>query len=275
MSDTQSFSNTDSPPLSECVIREHLSSSVDINSIDILPSVNSTNSYLLEQPILLGRAKVCLAEAQISGRGRRGNDWESAANKNIMLSLSWGFQRWPETISGLGLAVALVVAERLNQDYQIGVGIKWPNDLLINGDKLAGILVDVTGRVDGVCNVVLGLGLNIHQPDWSEGSAGYAWTDMRSHGVFVDRNLLAANIVQDCLAMLKVFEEQGFAVFVKRWNALSCHIKQQVVLSEAGEDNEVSGSMVGVDHSGALVIDSNDGQRRAISNSNLSLRLAS
>ncbi len=275
MPDALNSPNTNSLPLSGRSIKQRIASSVDIDSIKILPSVDSTNSYLFKQPVIVGKAKVCLAEAQISGRGRRGNDWQSAANKNIMLSLSWGFKCWPKTISGLGLAVALVVAERLNKNHQLGVGIKWPNDLLINGDKLAGILVDVSGEVEGVCNMVLGLGLNVHQPDWSKQATDYAWTDLYSHGVVVDRNILVADIVNDWVSMLKDFEESGFGLFVERWNDLSCHVNKQIVLSETGEGKITSGKMIGVNDSGALLIESDDGQQKSISNSNLSLRLAS
>ena len=259
---------------------QRLSSSFE--SIEVLSSTKSTNTYLLEKSTQVGSANVCICEAQTLGRGRRGNEWLSAPNKNIMMSLSWGFERWPKTITGLGLAVALVVAERLNKDYQIDVGIKWPNDLLINNEKLAGVLVEVTGNVDGVCNAVIGLGLNVHQPDWSkdiESTSGltpknYAWTDLFSQGVFIDRNDLVASIIGDWILMLQQFEEQGFDAFVERWNSLSCHAGKMIELTNPDGRDKIVGRMLGVNDIGALLVESQDAQQHIVSDTNMSLRLA-
>lgn len=256
-----------------------------IESIEVLASVGSTNSYLMEIPTAVGKARVCLAEAQKSGRGRRGNKWQSAPNKNIMFSLSWRFSDWPQTLTGLGLAVALVIAERLNRDHELSIGIKWPNDLLIKDEKLGGVLVDVSGNVNEACKVVIGLGLNVHQPDWSKNSSldqesilkqshEYAWTDLYSQGVMVDRNELAASLIDELLAMLKEFEHTGFGQFAQRWNSLACHANQLVVVGDANAENCIKGQQVGVNELGALLIKSENGQQRIVSDSNLSLRRA-
>lgn len=266
--------------LNEVSIREFVKSSSDlIATIEVFPSLSSTNSYLLEQPVVVGKAKICLTESQLSGRGRRGNSWRSADNKNITLSLSWGFDAWPDTVTGLGLAAGLVVAERLNRDFQIGVGIKWPNDLLINGDKLAGILIEVSANSSGQCNVVIGIGLNVHQPDWSKQldlasdvASSYRWTDLRSYGVHEDRNILVATIIDEWLKMLTLFEVVGFGIFVERWNQLSCHTNMEVVLIDR-DGQDLSGRMLGVTELGELLIETEDGETQTINNSNLSLRL--
>ena len=143
-----------------------------LTDVEVLQNVASTNTHLLSKEITTNRACICLAESQSSGRGRRGNNWQSSPYRNVMLSLSWGFDHWPATITGLGLAVSLCIVETLNNNYGLDVEIKWPNDLMVrNGDvydKLGGILVDVAGESSGACNVVIGLGLNVHQPDWSQ-----------------------------------------------------------------------------------------------------------
>lgn len=267
-----------SPPLREDAIlsqvnQSHADASGWLESVVVLPEVGSSNSYLLNQPVTLGKAKVCIAESQSSGRGRRGNDWQSAPQKNIMLSLSWGFAQWPETLTGLGLAVALVVAERLNRDYAIDVGIKWPNDLLVGDSKLAGVLLDVTGNVDAECNVVIGLGLNVHQADWSKTEADYAWVDLHSLGFNIDRNELVGRIVADFVMMLRDFQDHGFAPLTQRWNALSKYSNKQVAVGELGSDDAIIGQMLGVNDVGALIIEAADNKQHIITNSNLSLRL--
>lgn len=241
-----------------------------VESLQVLQSVGSSNSYLLEQGVLGQRARVCVAESQQAGRGRRGNDWLSTPYRNIMLSLSWGFGRWPDTITGLGLAVALVVVERLNKEFGLAVKIKWPNDLMVGDDKLAGILIDVAGESSGECHVVIGLGLNVHQPDWSNGG-DYQWVDLASLGAQCNRNQLVGALIQDLTGMLKEFESSGFTPLVERWNTLSCHTDRRVRVGQSDDWRE--GVMRGVDETGALLLEINDGKLTRFPDSSVSVRL--
>jgi BirA family biotin operon repressor/biotin-[acetyl-CoA-carboxylase] ligase len=259
--------------LSEKAIRSSLKTPL-IESIDVLQSVNSTNSYLLNQSINSGSAKLCVSEAQIAGRGRRGNEWESAPYRNIMLSLSWGFDHWPETITGLGLAVSLVIAEHLNKSLLVdgseSVRIKWPNDLLVNQDKLGGILIDVAGESSGACNVVIGVGLNVHQPDWSTNDA-YKWQDLNSLDVKVDRNALIASLADGLVDMLGDFAQSGFAPLTARWNSLSSYAGAKI--SVGNEGDLIEGLMHGVDSIGALLVMDDHDQIQRFTDSNVSVRL--
>ncbi len=253
------------------VITQNLGSAVRpwVGEIEVQQSIESTNSHLLSKPIELGKATVCLAETQSKGRGRRGNDWQSAPYRNIMLSVSWGFDHWPATITGLGLAVGLVVAEYLNLQYSAGVTIKWPNDLLVGNDKLGGILVDVAGESSGSCNVVIGLGLNVHQSNWSAES-GYDWQDLAGLGVSVNRNTLAADLISVISAMLSQFSKDGFSVLTERWNALSSYADKKIRI--IGPESDIVGVMRGVDETGALLIEVN-GSIERIDDSSRSVRL--
>ena len=260
--------------LDEADIRAGLSKGAMVDRIDVLQSVASTNSYLLSQSIQTGRANVCVAESQTSGRGRRGNDWQSAPYRNVMMSLSWGFESWPTTITGLGLAVALSVTECLNKEFGLDVAIKWPNDLMVGSDKLAGVLIDVAGESSGACNVVIGLGLNVHQPDWSnaQGSA-YSWQDLTGLGVAVSRNELIAMLTDALTGMLSEFAQSGFAPMAQRWNALSSYAGK--VIKVGNEDSFVVGQMLGVDSSGALIVRDELGEEHHFSESTVSVRLVS
>ena len=240
-----------------------------LESVEVVQSITSTNSHLLSQSISARRARVCLAESQSAGRGRRGNDWQSAPYRNLMLSLSWGFDHWPETITGLGLAVALTITERLNRDYDAGVLIKWPNDLLIRRNKLAGILIDVAGESTGACHVVIGIGLNVHQPDWSQ-SGDYRWTDLASQDIQCDRNRLASDLVNDLMAMLTQFEDAGFSPMVDRWNALSSYAGERIKVGD--QSHSIVGKMKGVDSSGALLLKDDHDHVHRFSDSTVSVR---
>ena len=251
-------------------IRSYLESD-SLESLEVMQSIPSTNSHLLSQSVEISRARICVAESQSAGRGRRGNDWQSAPYRNVMMSISWGFDRWPDTITGLGLAVSLAIAEYLNERYQIDAKIKWPNDLMVGDDKLGGILIDVAGEASSACNVVIGLGLNVHQPDWSNGEA-YRWQDLTSLGSVVDRNELIGHISAKLINMLQVFNRVGFAPMVDRWNALSCYAGRRV---RVGSGSYVEGKVQTVDAAGALIIKSDDGELHRFADSNVSVRLVS
>lgn len=241
-------------------------------SVEVMQSIASTNSYLLSQSVENSNARICAAETQSAGRGRRGNDWQSAPYRNVMMSISWGFDHWPETITGLGLAVSLAISEYLNERYEIDVRIKWPNDLMVGDDKLGGILIDVSGEASSACQVVIGLGLNVHQPDWSNGGA-YKWQDLASLGVQVDRNELVGHLSAKLISMLQVFNEVGFAPMVDRWNALSSYAGLQVRVG--GSSEYIEGEMRTVDAAGALIVESDDGVLHRFADSNVSVRLVS
>jgi len=240
-------------------------------SLEVMQSLPSSNDHLLAQTMTEGKMRVCVTEAQDAGRGRRGNDWQSAAYRNIMLSVSWSFSNWPETITGLGLAVAQSAVELLNAEYGLDVKIKWPNDLMVGNDKLGGILIDVVGESSGACNVVIGLGLNVHQPDWSATNSDYQWQDLKSLGIELDRSILIGQIVAAWLAMLIEFEKTGFAPLTDRWNKLSSYAGKRI---RVGEHNDhIKGKMLGVDSVGALLVEDDDGKTHRFSESNVSVRL--
>ena len=253
-------------------IRARISDAEKIQSIDVFQSIESTNSYLMAQAIHVGRANVCVCEAQTSGRGRRGNHWQSTPYRNVMMSVSWGFETWPSTITGLGLAVALCVTEKLNERFSLGVEIKWPNDLMVGDKKLAGVLIDVAGESSGACNVVVGLGLNVDQADWSkEVKSDYQWQDLKSLGVSVNRNELASMLINALVEMFEEFTVDGFTSMVERWNALSSHAGKQV--SVGSGELAVIGQMQGVNALGALLLEDTAGQRHVFSESTVSVRL--
>lgn len=264
-------------PLDSAEISAHLAATSTnlIESVDVLSSTGSTNSNLLAQSIVVNSARICVAEAQSTGRGRRGNDWQSAPNKNIMMSLSWGFEQWPETITGLGLAVALVTVEALNADYDLDVKIKWPNDIMVGNNKLGGILIDMVGDPKGSCNVVIGLGLNVHQPDWSVANADYQWQDLAGLQIYPDRNALIARFIDCWLEMLVQFNQTGFSSMMQRWNNLSSYSDKQIRVGAS--DDYLIGQMLGVNADGALLVEESSGEgvvkTHIISDSNVSVRL--
>ena len=133
-----------------------------IGRLDTLLEVDSTNRHIEEAPgPEPGQATVCVAEVQTAGRGRKGRSWVAPFGGSICLSLGWQFTESPPTLPALSLAIGIAVVRVLRRMGASAAGLKWPNDILWQGRKLAGILIEMRGESAGPARVVIGLGLNV------------------------------------------------------------------------------------------------------------------
>ena len=247
-----------------------------VEQLDVMLQVDSTNRYLADQPPPeVARTRVCVAEVQSAGRGRRGRTWIAPFGSGIALSLSWRFAESPPALPALGLAVGVAIARALEQWGATEVGLKWPNDLLWKGRKLAGILIEVTGESAGPTRVVIGVGLNVRMPPQvrlalAEQQAALVadLTEMLRQRL-PDRNLLVASIIEHLIAVLDVFALRGFAAFAAEWRAHDA-LAQAAVKVVSGNES-VTGIAQGVADDGALLVDVQGVQRRYIS-ADVSLR---
>ena len=235
--------------------------------------VDSTNALVLKKMASDMRgAVVCLAEMQEAGRGRRGRVWQSPFAKNIYMSIGWTFEQGIAAIEGLSLAVGVVVAEGLAALGVQGVSLKWPNDLLFEGKKLGGILVEMTGDPSGDCHLVVGLGLNVSMPDVVAKEIDQPWVDISSilgEGK-VSRNRIAIELIDRLLVLLEGFEKNKFAFYQERWQGLNFYADKNVVLSSPS--HTVSGLCQGVTAQGGLVLRLEDGVEKVFTGGELSLR---
>jgi BirA family biotin operon repressor/biotin-[acetyl-CoA-carboxylase] ligase len=215
----------------------------------------------------------CLAEQQLAGRGRRGRHWVSPQGGNIYLSLLWRFANGVGQLGGLSLAVGVAVHRALRQLGVAEVRLKWPNDVLVQGRKLAGILLEMSGEASGPCAVVSGLGLNVRLPAAQMAGVAQDWTDLQSvlHNP-VPRNSLVASLLNHLIAVMQDFERHGFAHFQAEWNAADAFAQQPVELQLTGET--IQGIAQGVDESGALLLARN-GQQERYHSGEVSLRAGS
>ena len=250
---------------------------IPIESIEIFNELGSTQEYLKTKLAGMASLKkqkpemsVVVAESQLCGQGRMNRSWQASSGQNILLSCSWDFDVIPKDLPSLSLALMVVLAEYMQEEFALPVSIKWPNDLLLKGEKLAGLLVNVeTGHQ---CKVVVGLGLNVKQSFSSNqiDKLNQAWTDMFQHGVEqVDRNKMIADIISRWVDVFLHYLESGsesvsssvFLAFQNRWNQLSEHKDKLVIaekVSEQGKVEVISGIMIGVDPSGFLLIRSGE-----------------
>jgi BirA family biotin operon repressor/biotin-[acetyl-CoA-carboxylase] ligase len=215
------------------------------------------------------RAVIC-AEWQSRGRGRRGREWLAAPGSALMFSMLWRSGHAVAGLAGLPLAVGAMLAAALREFGLTRPGLKWPNDIEVDGAKLAGILIELHGDVLGPSAAIIGVGLNVAGGDTLAARTGRPVTDLRSHLGAVDRNRLLAHLLVALDDGLDRFERDGFAAFRPSWHADHAYQGQRVRL-EFPLGEAVAGIAVGVDAQGALLLDTGAGVR-AYHSGEISLR---
>jgi len=256
-------------------IKEHLRQTPAImamsRNVEVLWSVNSTNMYLSDlanHGYPSGSSVV--AELQTQGRGRRGRQWISPLGGNIYLSQLWQFLTGPAQLSGLSLAAAIAVVRVVKQFGINNAGLKWPNDILVNGHKLAGILLEMRGESSGPTSVVVGVGINVRVSDEAAKAIDQPHTSMEKLlGKTVPRNKLVANLIHELHIIYDDFLKKGFSGFVEEWCLMDVYQDKPVNLLLASE--VISGIGRGVDQNGALKLEQ-QGEISSFQSGEISLR---
>ncbi len=228
-------------------------------SIDIPFDTPSTND-VVKQKIVENKPLPALAitEHQTKGKGRRGRVWESGVAKNITMSLGWRFDQGPNVVEGLSLAVGVVVAQTLRKLGIPNPGLKWPNDIHIDGQKVCGILLEMVADQD-VCHVIIGIGLNVESTQEQQDKVDQPWTDLASRlPAIPDRNELVAELVQGLEELCEVFAAgNGMAHFYPQWQAFDILFNQPVNIFSGNQQKE--GVARGIDENGALRLETEQG----------------
>jgi len=264
-------------------ILKHLGAAAPLlkNRLEILDQVDSTNRYLRaraaeEQKDTRDLAaslhgSVCLTEAQSQGRGRRGRAWVTTPYHNLTLSMAWRFPSGPAFASGLSLAAGVAVLHAIEEYGVEGGGLKWPNDVLWKGRKLAGLLADVAGEAAGPCVAVLGVGINCFIHEREAARIDQPWADLQTiTGAPVDRNRLAALVIRHLRAVLEDFADSGLAPYRGEWERRHLYAGRKVRLLQGEATHE--GIAEGVDEHGALCVRDARGAVRKFHSGEISLR---
>lgn len=225
-----------------------------LRGLTIESSLDSTNSALHRLEIEDQHAAVILAEHQSGGRGRRGRQWHSPYARNIYLSIGWKFENSLSELGCLSLVVALSAANALSRAGLKGHKVKWPNDLVLDGSKLCGCLVEVQGDSQGPCHAVFGVGINVHMP-----ASGFTvgidqpWTDVHSQLPSCSRNSLVVLLLEELVTALDLFARQSFAPFRGAWAQLDGLRGKSIEVDTC--DGVLSGTAAGINETGALLLD--------------------
>lgn len=203
---------------------------------------------------------IYIAEQQTEGRGRRGRRWVSPFASGVYFSLAWRFRCGVNELEGLSLVVGLAVKRVLDRADVKNVNVKWPNDLLINGSKLAGVLIEVQGDTSIESQLVIGVGINAFISQGMAEAIDQPWADIKQQGIELSRTDLLAQVVIELVDILKKFEAQGFAVFRDEWMAGDIFYQQPVKV-QTGADAFIAGIAKGVSETGALLLETEQGLR--------------
>ncbi|HUB91003.1 MAG TPA: biotin--[acetyl-CoA-carboxylase] ligase [Dyella sp.] len=223
-----------------------------LGALEVHWEIDSTSSELQRRGNAAADLSIIMAETQTAGRGRRGRSWLSPPGLNIYLSCLKRFEAGFAALSGLSLATGVIVLRALHALGVDGARLKWPNDVLAGGGKLAGILVELSGEYQGPCAAVIGIGLNVRLTDALREQAGQPAYDLATlvQGAPPDRNAVAAALITSLVDGLAQFEREGFGAFLDDYaehDAL-----RGVPLRVSGALGELDGIGAGIDIRGAL-----------------------
>ena len=240
--------------------------------VRVVESIDSTNAEVLRHLSASADAPLLvLSERQQNGRGRRGRAWVSPFAENLYYSLGLRLEGAAYPLDGLSLSVGLAVLRTLQELGCADVGLKWPNDLLVSGRKIAGVLLELAGDPSGTCQVVIGVGINVNMLPGGSVAIDQPWTSLREQfGRLVDRTELALMLGRWLRHYLELHGREGFAALRPEWE--TGHLWQGKAVSLLAGSQRIDGVVLGVDRAGALRLDV-AGQERQFSGGELSLRL--
>ena len=252
-------------------IENILSDKTRVKQIIYFDSIDSTNSYAKKEIDRLKDGTVILAGRQTAGRGRRGRGWVSPEGTGIWMSLILKPDIPPrEGIKMTQIAVA-AVCKSIRELTKLNALIKWPNDIVINGKKVCGILTEMAGELNKINYIVIGIGINVNMKDFPDEIKKYATSLFIEGNKKIDRKVLLINI-------LKNFEDL-YDAYIKDLSldkTLSIVRNYSVMLGKniriIQGRSEKKGRAIHINEDGLLLIDLEDGSRELISSGEVSIR---
>ena len=256
--------------LDEAAIRAHLDAPIE--GVTVLPSVDSTNRWLLDAPSTAD-PHLCVAEHQTAGRGRRGRAWASPFGQSLYLSLSWRFDHPADALGALPLAIGCVCCQTLEALGAQGLALKWPNDLVTEHGKLGGLLIEARGEMGGSFRVVIGLGLNLRRHAGLDGldQPAIALSECLNDAALPSRNMLCAGLATALAQGCQRFNSDGLPPFRAVFDAHDALRDRAIVVHDAAQ---WTGIARGVDRNGALRVEDEDGQLHLVHAGDVSVRRA-
>nr|WP_321240567.1 bifunctional biotin--[acetyl-CoA-carboxylase] ligase/biotin operon repressor BirA [uncultured Tolumonas sp.] len=238
---------------------QHLAVGAPIHTCAV---IDSTNQYMMAQLERWQKGECVLAESQTAGRGRRGRQWHSPFGSQFIMSMYWRLDDGPSAAMGLSLAIGVAVVQALESAGYRDLSLKWPNDIYMARRKLAGILVEMSAAVGGICHLVIGVGVNLNLPDAVIAQLDQPCAHLAEQPVVVDRNQLSATIIRALRNALVLFEQQGLTAFLMDWNRLDIFMQQPVKVLLGNQ--VIHGIYCGIDGQGNMLLQDQDGMHKFV-----------
>lgn len=222
-------------------IQKHLTTSILGQEISCLDSVDSTNSEAKRRALEVKDGTIILSEEQTAGRGRQGRSWLSPRGKGIWMSIILKPDLTAEKVPQITQIAAAALCLVLEKKGILGVEVKWPNDILIDGKKLSGILTEMQSKGDSVDHVILGIGLNTNMTnqDFPEELQNQATSLYMETGISWERPALIADIINSFEPLYKQYVEYGdLSQTLDICRKKSAVIGTSVILHNKGKDQE-------------------------------------
>ncbi len=244
-----------------------------IDELVVLLTTTSTNDYLLNLVKQQSRKTIaCLAEHQSKGRGRYGRSWVSSFGSSCYLSLLWYFDKDPRELMGLSLVIGVALVNALKAyGVRSAIQLKWPNDVLWQGRKLAGILIEMLAEPYGVSSVVIGVGLNLQIPPMLDDQITQPWVDLAE--ILDDspkRNAFIVLLMDELVEVLQQFSKKGLDYFISQWKQYDELIGKSVVLTTT--QGYIEGVLQDISLQGELIIKTPDNTLQRFVHGEVSLR---
>ncbi len=259
--------------LSSTLIRDSLTPTIreQLSSIIVHQTTSSTNDVLWRRLSDGDNSPaVCLAETQTAGRGRRGDTWQSPDSGNLYLSLFWPFVA-DLSQSGLSIAIGISLINTLKAEGINDLQLKWPNDVLVNRKKLAGILVE--SRYGKTQNTIVGIGLNFKLPTLTQDLINQPATSLQQLCSSLPcRNALAGKIIQNMIETIEHFQHRGLSDYLPLWSQYDALDNQAIKL--ISPEGQFIARACGINEQGELRYQRGD-KIETLSNSHISIRFAS
>jgi BirA family biotin operon repressor/biotin-[acetyl-CoA-carboxylase] ligase len=234
-------------------------------TVEVLESIDSTNDYLKSVDMSGQKSMVCLAETQTKGHGQYGRQWYSPAQKNIYMSIRTVVQKPLVALTGLSLMVGISICQAIEVLYpslKKDITLKWPNDIYLQGKKLGGVLIEVVQSDDKETDVIIGIGFNVLMES-DDGSSDQAWVSLKQCiDEDLNRNVIAAQIINQTFSNINRFITNDFSGFHKDWNKKD-FLSGKTIQVQSGHQT-LKGLSMGVNDMGALILQDEAGQMQTI-----------
>ncbi len=252
--------------LDKSQIINHFDKSLEPIHLVLLNSVNSTNSYLINNYgshlSICNKTPVIATELQTHGRGRLGRQWHSGLGDSLTFSLRWSYKQGPGFLSGLSLVIGIAIIRVLHSFGIKELALKWPNDILYGYRKVAGILIELQGEMQGPTVAVIGIGININLAPNTKHAINQDVSDLfEITGSVVDRNRLLAALLAELQKILSDFNQLGFPVFKNEWIRYHAFEGKSVSLL-LPNGLSTQGIVDGVGEDGSLILKTATGRNR-------------